>query len=121
MKRLLNLHLLQACILTFCSATLHSYDMIAKKVQAALFNPLAADDPTHYAETHGIRMKDEMVRVVLTVNEKFSKENISQYELDEYKKKGDLIFACITVDNLRRQPKENSVAFIELPSVFDAT
>lgn len=61
-----------------------------------------------------------MVRVVVTVDENFSKEIISQYELSGYKIKGDLIFAAIPVDNLRRLCEENSVVFVRLPAVFDA-
>lgn len=113
--------LLTGCLLLACCVAMHGNEIRAEKVPTVLLNLLNVDDPVQYFGNHGINLKDGMVRVVVTVDESFPGEIIiSQYELSEYKIRGDLVSAYISIDNLRKLCKESSVVFIRLPAAFHA-
>ncbi|MDH3328478.1 MAG: hypothetical protein OEM01_04535, partial [Desulfobulbaceae bacterium] len=74
-----------------------------------LFNLLAAADPYIFAQNNGIRLKEGMIRVVMLVDEHFSSGNlIVEYDLRDYQKKNNLVFAYISLDNLKKICEENS-------------
>ena len=106
-------------ILSFCSKA-QCDDMVAKKTPTILANLLNSKDPVNFANTHGIKLKDGMVRVVMIVDERFaSRAFVSKYGLKEYKKRKNLIAAYVTIDSLKELCKEPSVVFIRLPVKFN--
>jgi hypothetical protein len=80
---------------------------------------IGADDPFDYAERHGIRLKDGMIRVIITVDKNFSLENISaKYGLRDFQRREDLVTTYISIDGLKEICKEPGVLYIRLPVRF---
>lgn len=85
-----------------------------------LLNLLSAHDPYIFAQKNGIRLKDGLIRVVMLVDEHFSPGNlIVKYDLRDYQKKNNLVFAYISLDNLKKICEENSVHYIRFPFEFN--
>ncbi len=115
---LVILSLVGCLFLLFCSET-QSNEMIAKKTPTILANFINSEDPVNFAKTHGIRLKDGMVRVVMTVDESFPlKAFVSKYDLKDYKKRKNLITSHVSIDSLKELCKEPSIVFIRLPVKF---
>ena len=91
-------------------------EIIAKKTPTILTNFLNSEDPVEFAKTHGIKLKDGMVRVVMTVDEGFlSKDLVSKYGLEDFKKRRNIMASYVTIDSLKELCKEPSIMFIRLP------
>lgn len=91
----------------------------AEKMPTVLLNLLAADEPYIFAQKKGIRLKDGMIRVVILVDKGFFADNLNvKYELSEFQKKKELVFAYISFDNLKKICAEDSVHYVRLPFEF---
>lgn len=119
MKSPLAILFIGCLFLLFCDKV-QGNEMIAKKVPTILLNLLNSKDPVNFAKTHGIELKDGMVRVVMTVDESFSlKVFIFKYDLKDYQKRKNLITSYVTLDNLKELCKEPSIVFVRLPIKFN--
>lgn len=107
-------------LLLLCSKT-QGNDMIANKTPTILQNLLASEDPVNFAKTHGIRLNNGMVRVIINVDDNFSlKEFVSKYDLKDYKKDNNLVITYIAIDTIKELCKEPSIIFIRLPFKFNS-
>ena len=104
--------------LLFCG-TARNNEMISRKVPTILLDFLNTNDPANFAKTHGIKLKDGMVRVVMTVNENFSsKLFISKYNLKDCQKRKNLVTSYVAIDSLKALCEEPSILYIRLPVKF---
>ena len=111
--------LITVCLFTLSCHKIQSHETIENKMPAILVNMIGADDPVNYAERHGIRLKDGMIRVIITVDKNFSLENISvKYGLRDFQRREDLVTTYISIDGLKEISKEPGVLYIRLPVRF---
>ena len=94
-------------------------DKIAEKMPTILVNLIKADDPVTYAKSHGITLKDGMVRVIITVDRDIiSKDLLSEYGLKEYQWREDLVAGYVSIDALKELSEEPAVIYIRPPVKF---
>jgi hypothetical protein len=111
--------LIVACLFTFSCQKIISHETLEEKMPAILVNMLNADDPVGYAERHGIKLKDGMARVIITVDKNFHPKEISgKYMLKDFQKREDLVTTYISIAGLKEIYKESSVVYIRLPVKF---
>ena len=81
---------------------------------------LNSDDPINYATGHGITLKDGMVRVIITVDQKVtSRDFLSEYDLKDYQWRENFLTTYVSIDELKDLCKEPAVIYIRLPVKFD--
>lgn len=96
-------------------------DIVAKKTTTLLLNLLNSPDPIQFSKEHNIKLKNGMPQVVITVDENLlsPEEFASKYDLKDFKKRKNIVIACVSLDNLKELCNEPGVIFIRLPFKFN--
>ena len=111
--------LLAVCLITLSCHKIQSHETIENKMPAILVNMISADDPGDYAERHGIRLKDGMIRIIMTIDNDLPLQDISaRYGLKDFQRREDLVTTYISIDGLKGICKEPGVVYIRLPVRF---
>jgi hypothetical protein len=118
--RVMFIIFIAGCLLSFSCHRIQGNEKISGKMPSILAGLLNADDPVSYAKGHGIRLKDGMVRVIITVDRTIiAKDFLSKHELKDYQWRENLVAGYISIDGLKELCEEPAVIYIRLPVQFD--
>ena len=94
-------------------------DAILKKTSSLIADLVVAKSPADFAKSHGIELKDGMMRVMLEIAKDSPPNFLSaKYNLRDPKINKNIMTAYIDVSKLKQLCEEPSVVFIRLPVKF---